>query len=45
MGSEIGSSNPVVAAIVNGTAPRAAQVAASRGILPLSQGDLLEVYV
>jgi len=45
MGSEIGSSNPVVAAIVNGTAPRAAQVAASRGILPLAQGDLLEVLV
>jgi len=45
MGSEIGSSNPVVAAIVNETAPRAAQVAASRGILPLSQGDLLEALV
>ncbi len=42
---EITSSNPVVKALIEGTAPRPAQVAASRGILPLSQVDLLEVLV
>jgi hypothetical protein len=45
MGSAIASSNPVVRAIVEGTAPRPARVAASRGALPLPQNDLLEVLV
>src|SRR5437868_1857132 len=42
---QIASSNPVVKAVIEGTAPRPAQVAASRGALPLSQGDLLEILV
>ncbi|HMT07980.1 MAG TPA: armadillo/beta-catenin-like repeat-containing protein [Pyrinomonadaceae bacterium] len=42
---EITSSNPVVRAITGGTAPRPAQVAASRGVLPLPQADLLEILV
>lgn len=45
MDFELTSTNPVVKAIVTGTAPRPAQLAASRGILPLPQNDLLEVLV
>lgn len=45
MSSEIASANPVVKALVEGTAPRPARVAASRGILPLPGLDLLEVLV
>lgn len=45
MSSTIVSSNPVVKAVVEGTAPRAAQLAASRGMLPLPQPDLLEILV
>lgn len=45
MSTETTSSNPVVVAITGGTAPRPAQVAASRGILPLPQADLLEILV
>ena len=45
MSSEITSSNPVVKAVIDGTAPRSAQVAAARGILPLPQTDLLEILV
>lgn len=45
MSSEITSSNPVVHAVIGGTAPRPAQVAASRGVLPLPQSDLLEILV
>lgn len=45
MSSQIESANPVVAALIGGTAPRPAQVAASRGMLPLPQSDLLEVLV
>ncbi len=45
MSFEITSTNPVVKAIVGGTAPRPAQIAASRGVLPLPQHDLLEVLV
>jgi hypothetical protein len=45
MDFELTSTNPVVKAIVAGTAPRPAQLAASRGILPLPQNDLLEVLV
>ncbi len=45
MSFEITSSNPVVKAVIEGTAPRPAQLAASRGILPLPQTDLLEILV
>lgn len=45
MSSEIVSTNPVVQAVIGGTAPRPAQLAASRGILPLPQTDLLEILV
>lgn len=45
MNFEVNSTNPTVRAIIAGTAPRPAQAAAARGILPLSQSDLLEVLV
>lgn len=45
MSPEIVSTNPVVRAVLDGSAPRAAQIAASRGALPLQQSDLLELLV
>lgn len=45
MDPRIVSANPVVKALVEGTAPRPAQVAAARGVLPLPESDLLEVLV
>lgn len=45
MSSAIESSNPAVKAIIEGAAPRPAQLAAARGILPLPQNDLFEVLV
>lgn len=45
MSFEINSENPVVKAIITGTAPQPARLAAARGILPLSQNDLLEILV
>ncbi len=45
MSSEIKSENPVVQAIISGTAPQPARLAAARGLLPLPQADLLEVLV
>jgi hypothetical protein len=39
------SDNPVVQAIIGGTAPQPARLAAARGLLPLPQSDLLEVLV
>ena len=45
MSVEIISTNPVVKAIISGTAPAPALFAAARGILPLPQTDLLEVLV
>lgn len=39
------SLNPVVRALIEGTAPRPAVLAAARGALPLPQTDLLEVLV
>lgn len=39
------SSNPVVQAIVGGSAPQPARLAAANGLLPLAQPDLLEVLV
>ena len=45
MSSVIASENPVVKAVIEGTAPRPARLAAARGILPLPQLDMLEVLV
>jgi hypothetical protein len=45
MNFAIESANPVVKAVIQGTAPRPARLAAARGILPLPQLDLLEVLV
>ena len=45
MNIEVNSANPTVKAIILGTAPRPAQLAAARGILPLPQNDLLEILV
>lgn len=45
LSSEITSTNPVVHAIIGGTAPQPARLAAARGMLPLPQNDLLEVLV
>jgi hypothetical protein len=45
MTTEITSSNPVVKAIISGTAPAPACLAAARGMLPLPQIDLLEALV
>lgn len=45
MSAEIVSSNPVVASLIEGKAPRPAQVAAARGVLPLPEADLIEVLV
>ncbi len=45
MNTEITSKNPIVHAIIGGTAPHPAQVAAASGLLPLPQTDLLEVLV
>ncbi len=42
---EIESTNPVVKALVEGTAPEPARLAASRGVLPLPQNDLFEVLI
>ena len=39
------STNPAVQAIINGTAPQPARLAAASGLLPLPQSDLLEVLV
>ncbi|MDQ2746605.1 MAG: hypothetical protein M3T96_05035 [Acidobacteriota bacterium] len=43
MSDEIISANPVAKAVIAGTAPRAARIAAARGMLPLPQADLMEV--
>lgn len=45
MSANVTSTNPIVQAIVAGTAPQAARMAAARGMLPLAQGDLLEALV
>ncbi|HEX5887092.1 MAG TPA: hypothetical protein VFY61_00255 [Pyrinomonadaceae bacterium] len=39
------STNPVVQAIISGTAPQPARLAAARGMLPLQQHELLEILV
>lgn len=43
--STITSTNPAVRAILGGTAPHQARLAAASGLLPLPQSDLLEVLV
>jgi regulator of extracellular matrix RemA (YlzA/DUF370 family) len=43
--SNIISTNPVAQAIISGSAPQRAQLAAASGLLPLPQSDLLEVLV
>jgi hypothetical protein len=45
MSANATSTNPVVQAIVAGTAPQRARLAAARGMLPLDQADLLEALV
>lgn len=45
MSGDVTSTNPIVKAIVAGTAPQAAQMAAARGMLPIPQADLLEALV
>ncbi len=45
MNFEVISENSVVRSIADGRAPRPAQLAASRGMLPLPQTDLLEALV
>ena len=45
MAVPISSSNSVAKAVIEGTAPRPARLAASRGALPLPQADLLEILV
>jgi hypothetical protein len=43
--TEVKSTNEIVQAIVSGSAPAQARLAAARGMLPLSQADLLEALV
>ncbi|HEX9629460.1 MAG TPA: hypothetical protein VF961_05535 [Pyrinomonadaceae bacterium] len=45
MSTEITSTNPTVRAIIGGTAPQPARLAAASGLLPLPQTDLFEVLV
>lgn len=45
MSANVTSTNPVVQAIVAGTAPKGAKMAAARGMLPLDQADMLEALV
>lgn len=45
MSTTTSSTNPVVIAIIGGTAPHQAKLAAASGLLPLPQSDLLEVLV
>src|SRR5262245_2489245 len=45
MTPQIRSTNPAVRAVIEGKAPRPAQLAAARGVLPLPPNDQLEVLV
>lgn len=45
MDFEIHSTNNVVEAVIKGTAPQPARLAAAKGMLPLPQTDLLEILV
>lgn len=43
--TDVTSTNPIVQSIISGAAPLAAKAAAARGLLPLTQADLLEALV
>jgi hypothetical protein len=43
--SELTTTNPLVQSIISGAAPTAARMAAARGLLPLTQAELLEALV
>jgi hypothetical protein len=45
LSANVTSTNPIVQAIVAGTAPQGARMAAARGLLPLDQADMLEALV
>ena len=45
MNIEIVSENPLIRAVIEGTAPRPASLAAARGALPVPQADILEALV
>jgi regulator of extracellular matrix RemA (YlzA/DUF370 family) len=45
LSTEITSTNPIVRAIIGGSAPQPARLAAASGLLPLPQSDFLEVLV
>jgi hypothetical protein len=45
MSANTTSTNPIVQAVIAGTAPPQARLMAARGLLPLAQSDLLEVLV
>ncbi|MBC7931281.1 MAG: hypothetical protein H7Z38_12035 [Rubrivivax sp.] len=45
MSADTTSKNPVIQAVVSGSAPPAARMAAARGMLPLAQDELLEMLV
>ena len=45
MSTHVTSTNPVVQAVIAGTAPPPARLAAARGLLPLAEHELLEVLV
>jgi len=45
LSTNVTSTNPVVQAIISGTAPQPARLAAASGMLPLPQSDLLEILV
>src|ERR671927_522890 len=45
MSVELTSKNPVVQAVVSGSAPKQARMAAARGLLPIAQEEQLELLV
>ncbi|MDQ3743169.1 MAG: hypothetical protein M3444_02185 [Acidobacteriota bacterium] len=45
MSTNVRSTNPVVQAVVSGSAPPQARMAAARGLLPLAQDELVEMLV
>lgn len=45
MSTNVRSTNPVVQAVVSGSAPPQARMAAARGLLPLAQDELIEMLV
>ncbi|HEX3559811.1 MAG TPA: hypothetical protein VHU19_11445 [Pyrinomonadaceae bacterium] len=45
MSANVRSTNPVVQAVVSGSAPPQARMAAARGLLPLAQDEMIEMLV